>query len=326
MELVDKRPSNYPENIVRPTIGCRAIMERSIRMIQCILKEMQDWKEEVRFHSVKLLYQVILHSEMAIIAKFIEIFPILSKCCCDKEKPIVAEARKSSCLLGNLLNFTDWITPALDELKKSTNLGVLICFSELFQGAHVSVKSKNIKEILQLLADPSKCQNLKSEYQSELLELIDHLCNLYLSNEHQLENLNLNTSETGKIEQLFYEIILKIIALSLSPDAADVHEKGTLILSKLAKNPLELSELHGKYLKNILESIEDLDTENSERAEPIILLYGLLCFCGFQHEYLETAKVCIKMVMENSGPGAKIKILSGISIVRYFFQLELESL
>lgn len=84
-------PENYIKDIVRPSLGCRAIMERSLRMINIILNEMEDWKDEVRLHSLKLLGQVVIHCEKMLTIKFMEIFPVLSDSCMDGVKSVVNE-------------------------------------------------------------------------------------------------------------------------------------------------------------------------------------------------------------------------------------------
>lgn len=52
---------------------------------------MEDWKEDVRLHSTKLLKQVVLHSEKVLVSKFIEINPVLAKTCNDPEKDVAHE-------------------------------------------------------------------------------------------------------------------------------------------------------------------------------------------------------------------------------------------
>lgn len=66
-------------------------MQRSLRMINVILDELEEWKDDVRLFSLKLLGQVIIHSENAISSKFTEIFPVLSKCCTDSIQSVANE-------------------------------------------------------------------------------------------------------------------------------------------------------------------------------------------------------------------------------------------
>lgn len=132
-EIADFLPENYPKEVVRPTLGCRAIVQRCLRIIPLIMRESSDWKENVRLHSLKLFYQFVLHAEKSLTAKFFEFLPDLAKVCADDEKEIRAEAVKVCNLLGHLLTFGDWIEHGIEALQKNCRLGHLICFHEIYK-------------------------------------------------------------------------------------------------------------------------------------------------------------------------------------------------
>jgi hypothetical protein len=44
----------------------------------------------------------------------------------------------------------------------------------------------------------------------------------------------------------------------------------------------ELSKLHAKYLKEALDTLDALDRANDGEFEPVRILYGIICLCGFQ--------------------------------------------
>ena len=66
-------------------------MQRSLRMIKLVLREMGDWKEDVRIHSLKLLGQAVIHCEKALTAMFIDIYPVLAISCMDTDERVVNE-------------------------------------------------------------------------------------------------------------------------------------------------------------------------------------------------------------------------------------------
>lgn len=103
--------SNYKETIAekRPTLGCRAIVQRSLSMISIIVDEMIDWKESVRFHALKLLWEMVLYTEEAFTPKFIDVFPVLAKCCQGDEPDVVKESQRVAYLMGQLLKYDDWM-------------------------------------------------------------------------------------------------------------------------------------------------------------------------------------------------------------------------
>ena len=309
----------------RPTLGCRALVQRSLRMIQIVMMEMQDWKEEVRLHSLKLLWQFVLHAEQAFTCKFTEIFPNLARCCQDTDKGVVAEAERVAELMGRLLEYEKWFEYACEQLK-TPSLGVLRCFTALFKSSS-SIKRNDVEKVAEILANPSICQNLKETYQRSLLDLCENLIDLHLTDAAFVDNEQLigdslvksispRESSNPNEERLLVEILIKTIALSRDNEDGFVNENGKRVLEKLARSAGNLPVLYGRYVKGVIDSIEDLDCEHSERSESILILFGCIAHCGFQPEYLESMKHAINLVLTHSTPYAKVKIFSGISMVR----------
>lgn len=307
VELVDHFPAKYPNGVERPTLGCRALVQRSLRVTTIIMKEMTDWKEEVRLHSLKLLWQVVLHGEKAFTAKFIEVFPPLAISCMDQVEPVASEALKVAELIGMLVDYASWKEHVFDVLKVTTpNLGVLKCFSALYAGADGD-KATDVQRIATILLDTNICHSVNGRYQETLLGIVDQLVRLHLSE-------SIETNDERRIEECLYALLVKIIALAENNETLQTVGNG--ILMKLAGDPSGLRELNSKYLGRVFDSIEDLDAENSESCDAIILLHGLIVLCGYQKEYLESMKKAITMVLDHATPTAKIKIFAAISKVR----------
>ncbi|XP_037050053.1 dynein assembly factor 5, axonemal [Bradysia coprophila] len=310
IELVDYHPVKYPPGVQRPTLGCRAVVQRSLRVTSIILKEIIDWKEEVRLHSLKLLWQVVLHSEKAFTSKFIEILPTLSMSCMDEVLPVANEAIKVAELIGMLMDYDSWIGFALEGLQKTPNLGVLKCFAALYTGAEID-KAKDLHRIATILLDTNICHSVNSKYQETLLRFVDLLVGLFLNRPIEADAQNLSLSDAKGTEECLYTIIVKITALAEGNES--LQELGKEILVKLAGDTLTVPRLHSKYMGRVIDSIEDLDSENSELSDVIILLHGLIILGGFQKEYLESMKKAIGLILDHATPSAKIKIFAAIS-------------
>lgn len=326
--------SNYTESVtkVRPTLGCRALVQRSLRMINIITREMLDWKEPVRLHSLKLLWEVVLYAEKAFTCKFMDVFPALAKVCQDEEKSVVKEAYRVAFLMGQLLNYDDWMVHALRDLKKHpNNLGVLRCFTALFSGAEIDDKCNSIAEISKLISTSEMCHSLNENYQSVLLDCIEQMVIIHLSKieskGEMKEEMKLETEDepkeetkeermTENEEKYLFEILVKTIALSNAHSNEEIENRAINLYEKFCQTPVNRINLQGKYLKDVIDDIEDLDCEHSERSERIIMLYGCIKFCGFQTEYFDSMKTAIKMVLDNCTANAQIKVLSGVSMVR----------
>lgn len=293
--LMDHKPVNYPENIERPTIGCRAIMQRSLRIFKIITHEMQDWKEDVRLHSLKLLGQAVIHCEKALTPNFLEIFPVLSNSCWDHEITVINEAIRVAGLIGRLLDYKSWNEHALKYLNEFKHLGCLKCFGEMHQNSKIDDRKDDVSKICEILTDSVFCNSVDEKIQFEVLRIT--------------ENLTEDLKCDEKTEFLLYKIVMNV--LSISADTGKFNEIGNKILLKLSEN---LPELHKKHLSSLIKTIEDLDGSNSDRAEPILLLYGYIRYAGFQSDYLTEMKEAIEKVLENGQPEGKIKIFTAISV------------
>lgn len=322
IELIDHEfpCSNYVELVTktRPTLGCRALVEKSLRMINIIVKEMLDWKEEVRLHSLRLLWEVVLFAEKAFTCKFIEIFPALAKACQDDENSVVKEGKRVAFLMGQLLNYENWMEIVMRDFKKFPNyLGILRCFNSLFAGAEVEHKQNSVEEIAKIISTSDMCHNLNEHYQSVLLDLIEQMVTIHLK---KIENSE--ADQLANEEKYLFEILVKTVALSNAHDNNEIAARGLNLYETFCKTSENRVLLQGKYMTDVIDDIEDLDCEHSERSERIIMLFGCIKLCGFQKEYFSTMQAAIKMVLENSTANAQIKVLSGVSMVCYFRTLE----
>ncbi|XP_055298477.1 dynein axonemal assembly factor 5 [Sitodiplosis mosellana] len=321
IELIDHEYpcSNYIETVAkkRPTLGCRALVQKSLRMINIIVKEIQDWKEPVRLHSLKLLWEVVLFAEKAFTCKFMELFPVLAKACQDDENSVVKEAKRVAFLMGQLLNYSDWMEHAMRDLKKFPScLGILRCFNSLFAGAELEQKQNSIEEIAKLISTSEMCHNLNEVHQSVLLDLIEQMVKILLDKVEMNERSDIASSSNllADEERYLFEILVKTIALSNAHENEEITNRGLQLYEQFCRTPENRVVLQGKYTKAIIIGIEDLDCEHSERSERIVMLFGCIKLCGFQKEYFDSTQSAVKMVLDNSTANAQIKILSGVSM------------
>ncbi|XP_055375229.1 dynein axonemal assembly factor 5 [Condylostylus longicornis] len=327
LEVADEVPKDYPENEERPTLGCRALVQRALRMVHLIMRETSDWKDEVRLHSLKLLYQFALHAEDAVTVKFFEIYRDLSRSCADPEKHIANEALKVCNLMGRLMTYESWINTAIKGLEKHQNLGFLKCFYTLYSSNKFEVYD-DILTISKLLSMSAFCHSFKPEFQEYLLKLVEVLMEKYnnIRNKTETEpstlpeNLdkameNLRISTENEVEKYFYHIIIKVMSISFEECDQKVFKLGEEILLKLScNNEIKLDQLHKTYLCSVLETLDTLDSDIDENSEPIILLHGIIRICGFRNEYLPKLIECINIVWVNALPEGKVKIFTAISI------------
>lgn len=291
-------------------------------MINIIIKELQDWKEPVRLHSLKLLWEVVLFAEKAFTCKFMEIFPVLAKACQDDAISVVKEAKRVAFLMGQLLNYNDWMEHAMRDLKKfPSSLGLLRCFNSLFAGAEVEYKQNSVEDIAELISTSEMCHNLNEIYQNVLLDVIEQMVRIHLWKAEMNERPGAESSSNllANEEKYLFEILVKTVALSNAHENEEISSRGLKLYEQFCRTPENRVILQGKYMNNVICGIEDLDCEHSERSERIIMLFGCIKLCGFQKEYFDSIKSAVKMVLDNSTANAQIKVLSGVSMVSRIF-------
>ena len=158
LSLIDKDLPNYPINIKRPTIGCRALVRKSLKVLDIVLHELEDWKDEVRLHSAKLLRQIVIHSEDYLATKYYDINAVLCKTCEDHESPVAKEALEVAKLIGYFVDQKTWSKYIFAELHlRQQKYGIVRCLKTLYQSSYDEDKFKNLEEATELLLDTGVC-------------------------------------------------------------------------------------------------------------------------------------------------------------------------
>lgn len=270
LNLFDNSLENYPIE-KRPSVGCRALVRKSLQVLNSVLHEMEDWKEDVRLHSTKLLMQIVIHSEEHLSTKYYDINAVLCKTCQDSDPAVAKQALQVAELIGYFVNQTTWSKYIFEELKtRQSKLGIIKCLNAFYRTSRDENRFENLLELSEILLDSSICHNQSNIFQTELIQL--------------LETLIPGISSSSKdIEKNFYIIALKTTAISYDDDT--IRSIGMTTLNHIVERctPHEnLSCLHGKHLKAALDTLDLLDKANNESFEQVLILYGIICICGIE--------------------------------------------
>uniref|UniRef100_A0A182XW17 TOG domain-containing protein n=1 Tax=Anopheles stephensi TaxID=30069 RepID=A0A182XW17_ANOST len=319
--LIEKLPVGFPvDRYERPTIACRAIVQRSLRVVNLVLHEMEEWKENIRLHATKLLKQIVLHAESAFSTLFVEVNPVLAKTCMDAEKSIVQEALNVCELMGILLDYETWSQHVLSTFRKYPTIGQLRCMRTLFASCvQDEAKSKDVRKFAALLLDPDVCHNHQdATYQREVLEFCTILATVGQKRDKLisgLEEISVTESHDGEqqtLERTLYTVALKMVAFCQGIEEKSlVRDFGVEVLRQLDN---DLDRLHQHHLASVLFSIGHLDSENSDASTSILLLCGIVSMCGFQEAYFSVLKQTLQKAIQHAAPEGKVKIFSAISV------------
>ncbi|XP_061386836.1 dynein axonemal assembly factor 5-like [Musca vetustissima] len=317
-EIADLPAANYPSDVQRPTIGCRAIVQRSLRLLKLITRESADWKENVRLHSLKLLYQFVLHAEAAMTANFFEIYPDVARACRDNENIVVQEACNLADLMGRLLNYEDWREHGFEGLEKNAKEGYLKCFYHMYRSA-LGIKFDDHVRLMELMVQPDFSQTLKCSFQMYILKMTETVLDKTEKDASFCKDSSSDLYE--KLDGLHkncYISTLKVMALSLESEQSNSEElqtKGTDILHKIAKRyNSTMDDIHERYFQSALKYVDNIDAHLDALSEPILLFYGLLKLGKFREPYINVIKEKINIIFEYCADEAKVKIFTAVSI------------
>lgn len=276
LNLIDNTLENYPKLIEkRPSIGCRALVRRSLLVLNTILHEMEDWKEDVRLHSTKLLKQIVIHSEDHLSTKYFDINAVLCKTCQDSDAAVAKLALQVAELIGYFVNHKTWSEYIFEELKTRQNkLGIIKCLNALYRASQDENRFENLLKLTEILLDSSICHNSSNIFQSELFQLLEIMIPGISTSK--------TTSDSVKMEKNLYIISLKLTSIAYDNDT--MRSIGMTTLNHLVEQcKLEnLSNMHGKHLKAALDTLDLLDKANNETFEQVLILYGIICICGIE--------------------------------------------
>lgn len=268
LNMIECTSENYPQCIEkRPSIGCRALVKRSLQVLNIVLHEMEEWKEDVRLHATKLLMQIVIHSEEHLATKYYDINAVLCKTCGDSDNAVAKQAIQVAELIGYFVDQKTWSKYIFEELKtRQSKLGVIKCLHALYRTSIDENRFENLSELSEILLDPAICHNSSTIFQTELIALLDVLIP--------------GIAENG--EENFYIVALK--TTSIAYDNESIRCVGMETLKHIADKCKHesLSMMHEKYLKSALDTLDLLDKPNTDSFEQVVVLYGIICICGIE--------------------------------------------
>ncbi|XP_017099772.2 dynein axonemal assembly factor 5 [Drosophila bipectinata] len=308
-ELSDPPVENYPKNVLRPTIGCRGLVQRSLRLLQLITRETGDWKENVRLHSLRLLYQFVLHAEAAMTPKFFEIYSDVAYACIDPVPEVSAEAAKVADLMGRLLAYDAWIEHGFTGLERNARESYMRCFYYMFT-ASLGGDYEQLMRLAKMLREVEYSHTLKPGFQRYILKLLDTVLQKSLK-------INAGQEELTELYKCVYVACIKVMALSHSLTGGrnkDVEFGQTLIEKIISFEQVSEAKLHERWFHLALKDVENLDATLEDNAEPVMLLDGLINICLIRATYISDLIDKVKVVFAHCCDSAQVRIFSTLSM------------
>lgn len=173
LDFSDDSAAHYPDNIVRPSLGCRTLVARNQHLLlPGIYNDLNDWVAETRVKAAEMLYVMMIHVEKDVILHIEKVLECLSAACKDDEPSVVELSRKTSWVIGHMVEPRVWTKFILQRLHENPNRTDLILLSNLVSGSSRDSLRNHLEEIASVLSEPGVCQNLDDSYQEELIGCI----------------------------------------------------------------------------------------------------------------------------------------------------------
>ncbi|KAH8267339.1 hypothetical protein KR018_011362 [Drosophila ironensis] len=318
-EISDLPVENYPTEVQRPTIGCRGLVQRSLRLLQIITREISDWKDNVRLHSLKLLYQFVLHAEAAMTAKFFEIYGDVAHACIDPVAEVSAEAAKVADLMGRLLAYDAWIDHGFNGLERNARESYMRCFYYMFTGSTGGTYDQLIR-LTKLVRSVDYSHTLKPGFQKYILKLLDTVL-------EKSQKVNASQEELQELYECVYVVTTKVMSLSHSLTGGRNEDVifGQSIIDKIVNlEQTPEAKLHERWFHLALQDVENLDATLEENAEPVMLLDGLINICLIRCTYVADLVAKVKVVFNHCCDSARVKIFSSLAITSLLWSQTVE--
>ena len=252
LDYLVEYPAHYPSWITRPNLGCRTLVARNQHQVYpSIANDLKDWLTETRVKAAQLLYTMLYHSEQDIVMHTEKIFNCINTAAKDEEMMIKEYARKSSVIVGYMLEPQIWTPFMMQRLKEDPTRSHLLILGGLIRGSQRNKIQSQLRDIVVIISDDSVCLSLDEDFNTEILNCLESL----------IETLEEDVREV--VFELF-KLSIVVLGLTASDDSKNRVRTCQQNLVKLtAKESLEILykeniQFHMKslFLKPLFMSVE----------------------------------------------------------------------
>lgn len=90
VDYLTAMPAYYPENMIRPNLGCRTLVKRNVSKLSgAIARELMSWQGDVRVRCSQLLCSLVLHAECDITQNLQDLLIAMYSAARDEDKRLV---------------------------------------------------------------------------------------------------------------------------------------------------------------------------------------------------------------------------------------------
>ncbi|XP_045116850.1 dynein axonemal assembly factor 5-like [Portunus trituberculatus] len=261
----DVPPSDYPPGEVRPGIGCRSLVQRSLyHILPGLLTDLDDWQASPRLHAAKLLAVLILNADSGVTQYAEKVLTALHLAAGDKEASIVKQVNECGHFLGCFLPPSVFLPLVLPRLGAGYHgERPLVVLAALVEGSSTALLQPCLPDLISALGEEDVALVFGEAHQEALLCVIRTLLNKCDFSENSFK--------------MFY--LLLFIASSSSGENATVAQEGLRELSRNCGHE-EVQELYQKHTREVLDRLLETVGGWTEGSPSFLLLGGLMKLAG----------------------------------------------
>ncbi|KAG5899350.1 hypothetical protein JTB14_036839 [Gonioctena quinquepunctata] len=243
LDYLTQLPKYYPANIIRPNLGCRALVKRNVsKLASALSRELLSWQEDIRVRCSQLLCAIALHAEDGITQNLQDLLPAMYSAARDDDPRVVANIVQASELIGCFVKYKVWSDLILPVIEDGPHYGHLTVLCGLVKGAPEEYIGEYVEDISRMLAEDSICCSRKSKYQIEMMKCVKVLCEKHT---YGTEN------STG---YYLFKIIVTTLSLKHPDNEAQLNDS-TFDSLKTALNQNDAQDLWTLYTGTLLNHI-----------------------------------------------------------------------
>ncbi|XP_050523556.1 dynein axonemal assembly factor 5 isoform X2 [Daktulosphaira vitifoliae] len=299
-EKIDFLPviiDHYPPNVERPNLGCRILVAREVlKLLPVIIRELDDWKEDVCIKSGQLLCVVALNAEGSIIQHLNQLLTAMVKCCREVQHVASHHIRKAAEIISYFVSPDVFLKFLLPLMNDNSHTGHMIVLAGLIRHNLPEQLSKHVEPLVKFLVLPEICENhdpLFKKYLLQVIEYIINICNeeckkyayelfkIYITTQasalddfenHCIFKELVNFCSPKTKEQLFKSFGEKLLnELSNNCDEWTVHSSGRGVLDKIVTDAEYIIKSHYEIYRKILAvTLQNLEKDSQFIMKMII--------------------------------------------------------
>ncbi|CAG9865292.1 unnamed protein product [Phyllotreta striolata] len=237
-------PKYYPDNVLRPNIGCRGLVKRNVlKIAPGIANELTSWQEDIRLRCAQLLCAVALHAESDITQNLQVLLVAMYSAARDDDHRVVSNIERASEIIGCFVKCDTWSELMVPLVEDGPHYGHLTVLKGLIRGSPREYFAPYVENICKVLSEDFICCSRKNKYQVELIE-----CVKALAEKHD------NGTE-GEAGYCLFKISTSVFALKHADNAEKIRDSDVMDRLKDCLKLESVQELYDLYAGRLLRHV-----------------------------------------------------------------------